>query len=336
MLTRVIMKFSIRCLILIMMTAVGAIPQTPDSATRSKNLNLCLSGRYPRLCNHSWLTAAQTEAVKDAEHRENLKTCLNGRYHTLCDHSRLSASELTAVREAERRENLSTCLTGRYPTLCNYSQLSPTELNQVREAENAENLRTCLTGRFPTLCNRSRLTLEEAKSVAEAEKRVAANSNTRSTISSQRRSRPGDCESGHWIDSVSSDGKVLKLEDGSVWLVDDVDTVISSLWLPTTEVIICSSKIINTDDNESVEATPLSSSEALERQTSGRQSYVLQASANDETFVINNHVFKAKTYCFNMQKGDRVIFNSGNPSGSCATAELFNLRTGKTCRVWCE
>lgn len=61
-----------------------------------------------------------------------------------------------------------------------------------------------------------------------------------------------ECDSGHWIQSVSSDGSIIKLEDGSIWKVDSVDTVISSIWLPVTDVVVCDDKIINTDDNESV------------------------------------------------------------------------------------
>jgi hypothetical protein len=65
------------------------------------------------------------------------------------------------------------------------------------------------------------------------------------------------CDSGHWINSVSDDGDIIKLEDGSIWKVDSVDTIISTLWLPVTDVIVCDDKIINTDDNESVSVTKL-------------------------------------------------------------------------------
>jgi hypothetical protein len=64
--------------------------------------------------------------------------------------------------------------------------------------------------------------------------------------------------------------------------------------------------------------------------------YEIQVSHNDELFIINGEKFVAKTYCFNMQKGDKVIFISGRPSGACVSAELLNLRTDRVCRVWCE
>lgn len=60
------------------------------------------------------------------------------------------------------------------------------------------------------------------------------------------------CESGHWVDSVMEDGSIVRLEDGSLWEVDAVDTVDSALWLPTTEIIVCDGKLINTEDKESV------------------------------------------------------------------------------------
>lgn len=62
------------------------------------------------------------------------------------------------------------------------------------------------------------------------------------------------CESGHWVKSVQADGKIVILEDGSVWEVDDAETVDTRLWLPTTEIVVCDDKLINTDDDETVDA----------------------------------------------------------------------------------
>lgn len=61
-------------------------------------------------------------------------------------------------------------------------------------------------------------------------------------------------ESGHWIEAVLSDGEVIKLEDGSLWEVDAGDQVTAALWLAMTDVVVCDAKIINTEDNETVEA----------------------------------------------------------------------------------
>jgi hypothetical protein len=41
-----------------------------------------------------------------------------------------------------------------------------------------------------------------------------------------------DCEEGHWIESVSHNGRIIELEDGSVFRVDSIDIIYSSLWLP--------------------------------------------------------------------------------------------------------
>lgn len=64
--------------------------------------------------------------------------------------------------------------------------------------------------------------------------------------------------------------------------------------------------------------------------------YEIDVSHNDEIFVINGEKFEAKTYCFNMEEGDRVIFIDGSPNGACASAKLLNLRTKNICEVWCE
>lgn len=69
---------------------------------------------------------------------------------------------------------------------------------------------------------------------------------------------------------------------------------------------------------------------------SAADSYEIQSSDNDEIFVINDEKFQAKTYCFNMEEGDRVIFISGSPLGVCVSATLLNLRTKDKCEVWCE
>ncbi len=66
--------------------------------------------------------------------------------------------------------------------------------------------------------------------------------------------RANGCEAGHWVDSVLSDGEIVKLEDGSIWQVDSSDTVDSSLWLETEDVTVCNGKLINTDDKSTVGA----------------------------------------------------------------------------------
>lgn len=70
---------------------------------------------------------------------------------------------------------------------------------------------------------------------------------------------------------------------------------------------------------------------------SGRAAmYEIEVSHNDELFVINGEKFEAQTYCFNMEKGDSVMFLKGSPFGACASAVILNLRTREKCDVWCE
>jgi hypothetical protein len=61
------------------------------------------------------------------------------------------------------------------------------------------------------------------------------------------------CDSGHWISSVSNGGEIIILEDGSVWQVDSVDTIDTSLWLPIEDITVCNdSTMINTNNGEKV------------------------------------------------------------------------------------
>jgi hypothetical protein len=61
----------------------------------------------------------------------------------------------------------------------------------------------------------------------------------------------------------------------------------------------------------------------------------VEVSHNDEFFIIDGEKYEAKTYCFNVEEGDYVVFIEGNP-GVCTSAEFINLRTRDICEVWCE
>lgn len=65
------------------------------------------------------------------------------------------------------------------------------------------------------------------------------------------------CEGGHSVRSVQGDGKIVILEDGSVWEVDDGDTADTATWTSGTEIVVCDDKLINTDDDETVDATKI-------------------------------------------------------------------------------
>lgn len=214
------------------------------------NLSTCLTGKYPSLCNKSSLTDNQRQQTELAERSENLRTCLTGKYPSLCKRNLLTQDQTSQVRQAENRENLATCLTGRYVALCNHATLSSDELSRVKSAERRENLNVCTTGKYPSLCNKALLSNDELRATETAEKRVKSEPAPRPSHITRR----GGCESGHWVDSVSDGGEIVKLEDGSLWQIDLVDQIDTSLWLPTTDIVVCSYKLINTDDNESVGA----------------------------------------------------------------------------------
>lgn len=59
-----------------------------------------------------------------------------------------------------------------------------------------------------------------------------------------------DCVQGHYISDVMDMGKLIKLEDNSLWQVDPVDTPDSMVWLMADDVVICSDgKMINTSES---------------------------------------------------------------------------------------
>lgn len=55
------------------------------------------------------------------------------------------------------------------------------------------------------------------------------------------------------ISGVYADGKIIKMIDGSIYEIFDYDTITSDLWLPMTDVVITGDRIINIDDDESVD-----------------------------------------------------------------------------------
>jgi hypothetical protein len=198
-----------------------------------------------------------------------------GSYPTLCDHSKLTPEQLKAVQESEKVENLKLCMSGRYPTLCNHALLSSNELTQVRAAEKVENLKVCMNGHYASLCNHALLSPEEAKGVAAAESTAPQSP----PFSANPKLTPhAQCESGLSIVSVERDGKVIKLDDGSLWEVDDVDTVDTALWLVADEVVLCEGKIINTDENESADVTPI----APRRGATSATRKMVEATSDDE------------------------------------------------------
>jgi hypothetical protein len=72
--------------------------------------------------------------------------------------------------------------------------------------------------------------------------------------------------SGHWIERVSDNGRIVVLEDDSVWEISELDRLDVSLWLPNDEITVADNpsnpfypyKLINTDQGETAEAKLLS------------------------------------------------------------------------------
>ena len=68
---------------------------------------------------------------------------------------------------------------------------------------------------------------------------------------------------GHWIDSVSSNGAIVTLEDGSMWDISTLDQIDTALWLPITDITVMVNPrpigdykfiLVNTDDGEKATA----------------------------------------------------------------------------------
>ena len=70
--------------------------------------------------------------------------------------------------------------------------------------------------------------------------------------------------------------------------------------------------------------------------TSPASSYVVQASAKDQLFIISGEGYEAKTSCVDVSVGDRVKFVEGSPLGACDSATFLDLRTNRLCEVWCS
>ena len=64
------------------------------------------------------------------------------------------------------------------------------------------------------------------------------------------------CDSSE-VATVSSNGQIVRLDDGSVWFVDPADAIDSHLWLPGDTVSICAFGLLHHDDGEVVGATPV-------------------------------------------------------------------------------
>ena len=65
------------------------------------------------------------------------------------------------------------------------------------------------------------------------------------------------CEAGHQIDENINGGKIIKLENGSFWGIDNTDISTTALWKRRDNITVCDYRLVNTSENQSVAATPL-------------------------------------------------------------------------------
>ena len=148
--------------------------------------------------------------------------------------------------------------------------------------------------------------------------------------------------------------KVLALDNGMVFSV----TGLILAPLPLTDVIVFGKRLPGTSttlvkllvDNEAYDAVLLKAPTRVSAAppatapspplppaaSEGPKRHRLSVAANDETFVVEGSVFKAKTYCFGFAEGDEIVFAAGGPGGICTSATIVHLQSGKTCEVWCE
>ena len=176
---------------------------------------------------------------------DNLQTCMSGKYPSLCDYSQLSPEQRVMVKEAERQENLKTCLTGKYPSLCNYSLLSENELKEVQKSERTENLKICLDGNYPSLCKYELLTQKQKSKAKTAESRAKKNQSKLQRPMQHTNIAPtsGECHEA-FIQKptpfLGNGEEIIILDDGTIW--EDFSYQYLYLYEYNPSVIICPNK----------------------------------------------------------------------------------------------
>jgi hypothetical protein len=98
---------------------------------------------------------------------------------------------------------------------------------------------------------------------AYAKGQAACGAQNTATAPRERRTSPSYVTGGgHWIGS-NADGKLITLEDGSIWQTAELDQIDTRLWLPVTDITVISDRspvgeyryiLINKDDGEKAHA----------------------------------------------------------------------------------
>jgi hypothetical protein len=63
---------------------------------------------------------------------------------------------------------------------------------------------------------------------------------------------------------------------------------------------------------------------------------IVEGAAYGVNFLINGVEFAAKTYCPDLQVGDKVVFLEGDPNGNCTEAMVVSERTSEACKMLCQ
>jgi hypothetical protein len=62
------------------------------------------------------------------------------------------------------------------------------------------------------------------------------------------------CESGHRLEDVYDNGRLIELEDGSLWEINVPDQADTMFWSASAEITVCPGKLVNTDEDEAAGA----------------------------------------------------------------------------------
>lgn len=143
------------------------------------------------------------------------------------------------------------------------------------------------------------------------------------------------CDAGMRVRSVHEGGEVVRLDDGSAWVVQPEEAAISAAWEPGTELTLCRGQLFDADSGTMVSVQPTGHTPRPTPSPFGAGGNRVTF-ADGTRFEINGLSFSARTTCPDLRAGDRVVFVSGSPHGACTTAVVENERSGRQCDLWCE
>lgn len=248
---------------------------------RARNLETCMTGRFPENCKKHLLRPGEVKEAERAERRENLRNCLAGGNKSKCRKNLLSQSEREEMLEAEKTANLETCLTGKTPSLCNKSLLTKEQLSQVQAAEKPAKASTPAStppaaktptppvvaapvqpaGKAPAPpvvaapAAKAPTPIPAQQPVGKAPVAAPAQPAGKVSTSAPTSGAGINCKAGHVVEAVSQNGRLVTLGDNSIWKITGAKAVDPNRWLAGTNIVACDDKLTNSDDKETVTAT---------------------------------------------------------------------------------